>query len=146
MPYLLDTNVLLRSAESGHPMQAVAVNAVATLLGRGEQLYITPQNLIEFWAVATRPGDVNGLGMTTAEALAELDQLEHQFPLLSDAPAVYQEWRHLLATYNVLGVRVHDTRLVAVMRAHQITHILTFNPGDFRRYAEVVVVQPHEVS
>jgi predicted nucleic acid-binding protein len=31
----------------------------------------------------------------------------------------------------VTGVRVHDARLVAVMQAHAIERILTFDAGDF---------------
>ncbi|WP_292707280.1 hypothetical protein [Nostoc sp. NMS2] len=49
MPYLVDTNVLLRSVDPSHPMNPDAVNAIRTLRDRGEQLHIVPQNLIEFW-------------------------------------------------------------------------------------------------
>jgi predicted nucleic-acid-binding protein len=60
--YLLDTNILLRSSDSNSPLQALADISVARLLGRNNQLYITSQNIIEFWVVATRPLTVNGLG------------------------------------------------------------------------------------
>jgi predicted nucleic acid-binding protein len=53
--YLLDTNVLLRFSDAASPVHATAVDAVAVLLSRGDRVYITAQNLIEFWAVATRP-------------------------------------------------------------------------------------------
>jgi predicted nucleic acid-binding protein len=87
MAYLLDTNLLLRSIDAGHPMQAVAVNAVASLLARGEQVFITPQNLIEFWAVATRPAERNGLGLTAGEAHAELVEIENIFRCCQIPPA-----------------------------------------------------------
>ena len=45
MSFLLDTNVLLRSTEPSHPMYEEAVNATNTLLGRGEELWLAPQNL-----------------------------------------------------------------------------------------------------
>ena len=38
--------------------------------------------------------------------------------------------------YEVLGVQVHDARLVAAMIAHNVTHILTFNVTDFARYTD----------
>lgn len=47
MLYLIDTNVLLRSAHLSHPMNSDAVNAINTLLSRSESLHIVPQNLIE---------------------------------------------------------------------------------------------------
>jgi predicted nucleic acid-binding protein len=58
MPYLADTNVLLRWQRPADPLYAVAQQAVRTLLRRGEQVYVTPQNFVEFWSVATRPQTV----------------------------------------------------------------------------------------
>lgn len=46
MPFLLDTNILLRSIDIAHPMNADAVNAITVLRDRNEQIYIVPQNLI----------------------------------------------------------------------------------------------------
>lgn len=50
----LDTNLLTRMTRSREPLSGVARAAVQTLRGRGERLIIVPQNLYEFWAVATR--------------------------------------------------------------------------------------------
>ncbi len=77
MSFLLDTNVLLRSAEPSHPMYEEAVNATNTLLGRGEELWLAPQNLIEFWNVYTRPVERNGLGHTVTEASTEVNRLKN---------------------------------------------------------------------
>ena len=52
---LLDTNLLTRITRSHDPQSAVARAAIQTLLRRGERLIVVPQNLYEFWAVATRP-------------------------------------------------------------------------------------------
>jgi hypothetical protein len=116
MPFLGDTNLVLRNAEQGHPMQATATEAMAALLDRGETLHRVPQNLVEFWAVATRPVERNGLGLSVQDAEEELARLEQQFPVLPDYPDIYAQWRRLVTTYGVTGLRVHDTRLVAAMR------------------------------
>jgi predicted nucleic acid-binding protein len=76
MSYLVDTNVLLRSAQPHHLMHKDAVSATLTLKGRGEKLCIIPQNLIEFWAVATRPVSANGLELSIADAAKELKRLK----------------------------------------------------------------------
>ena len=55
MTYLVDTNVLLRSIQQAHPMHSDAKRATAALSRQDQQLSIIAQNLIEFWAVATRP-------------------------------------------------------------------------------------------
>jgi predicted nucleic acid-binding protein len=143
--YLADTNVLLRSAQSNAPQHATAVAAITALRQQGVVLYLTPQNIIEFWGVATRPTDVNGLGMTPAEADAELRRLEGFFAILPDVPEIYTEWRQIALSVGVSGRQVHDARLVAVMRAHGITRILTFNPTDFVRYPGITVVHPGDV-
>lgn len=69
---LLDTNLLTRITRSRDPQSGLARAAIQTLLGRGERLIVAPQNLYEFWAVATRapgppPAGANGLGMTPAQ-------------------------------------------------------------------------------
>ena len=126
-------------------MQQTALTALAGLVRNWAEVYITPQNLYEFWVVATRPVERNGLGMTAPEAEAELARLEQEFSLLPDVPAVYREWRRLVFTHNVIGVRAHDARLVASMAAYGITHLLTFNVGDFSRFQEITVVDPRSM-
>ena len=71
MRILIDTNVLLRSVEAGHFHHQSSVEAIDILRRTGHELTITPQNLYEFWSVATRPLENNGLGMTTTESQAE---------------------------------------------------------------------------
>jgi predicted nucleic acid-binding protein len=146
MPYLVDTNLLLRAAQPQHPMNPAATQALEALRRRGEQPCVIPQNLIEFWAVATRPIERNGLGMTAGQAEAEITQLEALFRVLPDAAEIYPEWRRLVTTHAVLGLNVHDARLVAAMKVHHLTHLLTFNVADFRRYGEITVVSPDELS
>jgi len=87
--YLEDSNLLLRGADPAHPMHAEAVGAVKTLLSQGEDVVLVPQNLFEFWVVATRPRERNGLGMTAREAKIELVRLESRLPLLRDRPHLY---------------------------------------------------------
>jgi predicted nucleic acid-binding protein len=62
MAYLLDTNILARLANAADPNYAVAAHAVLELHRRGEVLHITPQVLIEFRNVATRPKTAERLG------------------------------------------------------------------------------------
>ncbi|BAU14418.1 hypothetical protein LEP3755_49650 [Leptolyngbya sp. NIES-3755] len=146
MKYLIDTNVLLRSVEAKHPMNYAAVNAVQVLLAQGEDLCIMPQNLIEFWAVATRPSSVNGLDLSLTQATAELTSLKSIFTLQLDAPSLFAEWERLVTTYQVIGKQAHDTRLVAGMLTHQISHLLTFNTADFKRFTEITAIDPRQVS
>jgi len=140
MLYLVDTNVLLRLAERTHPLHAIARTAIRKLRRSGHQLQITSQNCIEFWNVATRPKDRNGLGLTPSDADRLLRLIERLFPRLPDTPDMYPEWRRLVVAHGVSGVQVHDARLVAVMRTNGVAHILTFNADDFTRYTRIGIV------
>ena len=86
---LLDTNLLVRMTRPSDPHCSVARAAIQTLRGRGERLIIVPQNLYEFWAVATRPVGAppaggNGLGMTPAQAAQWLRFFQRHFAFLPD--------------------------------------------------------------
>ena len=145
MPYLADTNILLRWVSPADPQHSLAVDSVKALQRRGEVVHITPQNLIEFWGVATRPVAVNGLGMSPAEAEREVKSLERLFPLVPDSPAVYAQWKKLVFAAGVSGVKVHDARLAAVMLVNGLTHVLTFNTDDFKRFPGITAINPRDV-
>jgi len=66
--WLADTNLLLRSVQTAHPSYATVSRAVETLFDRGDDLYVIGQNVIEFWAVATRRVTENGLGLSPEES------------------------------------------------------------------------------
>lgn len=145
MSHLVDTNILTRLAEPGHPMHPPARDAVKLLAARGRKLHIVPQNLYEFWVVCTRPVAVNGMGRTAAEAVAELANLRALFLWLDETPAVFTAWEQLVATTPVVGKNAHDARLVAAMKVHGLTHLLTFNAQDFRQYPGITAVTPADV-
>ena len=120
---LLDTDVATRRILANDPQYPTARNATRALRRQGEKLYITPQNLIEFRSLFTRPITANGLGRTADEASAQIRRIERLFPLLPDTPAIYPLWKTLVANHSVVGRQVYDARLVAVMLAHGVTHI-----------------------
>lgn len=149
MAYLLDTNLLARLANTADPRYAVADRAVKELHRRGEVLHITPQVLVEFRNLATRPKMVNGLGLPVADAEAKAAVFEAAFPLLAETPDIYPAWKSLVTALGVIGKQVHDARLVAVCHVHAVTHLLTFNTSHFARMAGfgpgVMVVDPASV-
>jgi predicted nucleic acid-binding protein len=145
MAYLLDTNILLRWTQPLDPQHALAVKAVLQLREREEELCIVPQNLVEFWNVATRPVERNGFGLTPQQADAEVQRLEQLLPVKLDVPQIHAEWRRLVVEAEVRGVQVHDARLAAAMRVHGVSNLLTFNVRDFTRFG-VTAVHPSDVN
>jgi hypothetical protein len=68
----LDTNVLLRLANPLDPDHPLVQGYVDRCLDSGAELRILPQNLYDFWVVATRPVANNGLGLSTDECDQDL--------------------------------------------------------------------------
>jgi hypothetical protein len=68
------------------------------------------------------------------------------FDVMRDERRVFDFWEQLVADHDVKGKQVHDTRLVAAMLRHSISHLLTFNAADFARYPEISAVEPQQAS
>jgi predicted nucleic acid-binding protein len=134
-----------RRFQPGHPMHRPATDAMTELRRQGDTLCLVPQNLYEFWVVCTRPTAQNGLGLTPAQAHAELTRLKSLFTILDDPAAILLQWEQLVTQNQVVGKSAHDARLVAAMIAHGIARILTFNTADFQRYQGIVALDPQQV-
>lgn len=144
--YLLDTNVVMRFCNSSDVQFSVAVNAISRLLAQEDECLLTAQVLVEFWVVATRPLEVNGLGWTIEQTRSTINQLLDRFPLLEETSQIFPNWLNLVTIGKVMGKRTHDARIVAAMRAHEVTHLLTFNPSDFKITSGITIVHPTEIG
>ena len=140
--FLLDTNILLRLAKRDDQEHSRVRATIEKLNEEGSDLCYIAQNVVEFCNVFTRPRKGNGFGLTVAEADYEASLLERQFTLLPESEHVHTEWRRLVVAHSVSGTKVHDARLVAAMKVHAITHLLTFNTNDFARYPGITAVRP----
>lgn len=147
MAYLFDTNLFLRLARRNDPQRQLALEALQRLRSRNEVVCFTPQVLSEFWNVCTRPASARGgLGLSLTQTERKARLLERYFRFLPDSLATFQEWRRLVVTHSVMGVEVHDAKLVASMNVYGITHLLTFNVTDFKRYPGITTVSPADVK
>ncbi|WP_058999758.1 type II toxin-antitoxin system VapC family toxin [Leptolyngbya sp. NIES-2104] len=144
--YLLDTNIVLRFSNPIDAQHSLTINAISRLGLQGNQCVLTPQVLIEFWVVATRPTSVNGLGWSVDQTQNRINELMTGFALLEERPEIFPLWFRLITENNIQGKRAHDIRLVAVMLAHGIDHLLTLNPNDFTVTAPIMVVHPQTVQ
>lgn len=145
MRYLVDTNVLLRRADADSVEHAVCSEAVDRLLEAGQEPCVCAQVLIEFWSVSTRPKKVNGLDLPPSVASQLVAEFRTTFTRLPEAPDMAERWQAIAEKHSVQGKQAHDARIVALMLAHNITHLLTLNSDDFARYAEITTVTPQEI-
>ena len=134
MSCLLDTSILARLANASDAQNTVAVHAVEQLHREGEALSISPQNIVEFWNVASRPVSVNGLGLSPDEVARLVALFESRFVIVPETPAIYVGLKNILAGAQVIGKQVHDAQLVAICHANNIARFLTFNVRHFDRF------------
>lgn len=146
MRVLLDTNVVGRLSQPQHALHGIAVDACERLLKEGHELRLVPQVLYEFWAIATRPLAENGFGFSIEQAEVELNRIKVVFPPLLDERGILGPWESLVVHHAVRGRNAHDARLVAAMQRHGVTHLLTFDMDDFKRYSSIRVLQPQAVA
>lgn len=130
-PCLFDTNVLLYLANPQAPEHTRAKAAMAEFLANGQCPVIAGQILLEFWTVATRPVQANGLGWSTTQAFQQIETFRKRFTLLEEPTAVVDLWLGIVVSHDLKGKRIHDAHLLATMMANGVALLLTFNPSDF---------------
>ena len=146
MRILTDTNVLLRLSQQSDPDHQRADAALYALRSQGDEPCVVPQVIYEYWAVCTRPAEDNGLAMTVTDAISKMKWLQQLFPLYRDERAIFDRWENLVTRHDVKGKKTHDARLVAAMLRHGLTHLLTFNGDDFKRFTDISVLTPNEAA
>lgn len=145
MRVLLDTNVLLRAAQPQLAVWSEIDQALRALISQGAALCVVPQNIYEFWVVATRPHAQNGFGLSPHDASRLIESSLSKLTLLRDERGIFDVWMSLVDHHNVAGKNAHDTRLVAAMQRHGLATLLTMNKADFARYP-ITVLTPQEIN
>lgn len=84
MKIAIDTNIVLRTASGADPDHARVRTFVEQLAARGDDLFIAPKVLFEYWVVITRPLEVNGFGLSPVEARMSVENALRTFQLLPD--------------------------------------------------------------
>lgn len=137
---LLDTNIIVYSKQPDSEFHAPVTERLTQLADEGNDLVICPQVIYEFYRVATSPAQNNrGLGLTSAEALGEIENLLETYDLLSENDTL-QHWKGIMTQYNVIGLRSYDARLVATMQANNIQMLYTINSNDFNQFNALIVL------
>jgi predicted nucleic acid-binding protein len=135
----------MRFCNPSDVQHVLATDAISRLLMQSDECLLVTQVIIEFWVVATRPTQVNGLGWTVEQTRSTIDQLLDRFPFLEESPQIFPNWLNLVTTNRVMGKRTHDARIIAAMLAHGITHLLTFNPSDFAGISSITIIHPQDL-
>ena len=146
MDVLTDTNILIRRINRFDAQHKEARVALRILEDRGDRVCIVPQNIVEFWNVATRPVARNGLGLLPSHVERISARIEESLHMLPERIEIYSEWKKLVTMHAVSGLKVYDARLVASAFVYGIEALLTFNGDDFRRYPGIRLLHPRDLA
>jgi predicted nucleic acid-binding protein len=130
----IDTNVLLTATTPARPLHSKALEVLNDWPSRGPRLCTSGQVLREYLVVATRPPEVNGLGLSPSEAIENVVAFRGRVALLEEGESVARRLAALVAQLDCRGKQIHDANVVATALVHGVPRLLTANVGDFRRF------------
>ena len=142
----VDTNILLAATDRDRPQHQDAQRVIARATNSGIHLALSGQILREYLVVATRPPDVNGLGLSTSDALGNVEEFLHHTVLYEETEDVSVRLREVTKANELTGKRIHDANIVATMLAHGLPFLLTMNPDDFKAIPGIQLVELAELA
>lgn len=142
----IDTNVLLTATDESRPNHEAARRLIARAHGQALHLAASGQVLREYLVVATRPVEVNGLGLDSRDAIGNLSEFLRFVRLYDETEAVADRLRQLGLTHGLRGKRYHDANIVATMTVHGIHALVTENAHDFAPFLDIEVLSITDVA
>jgi predicted nucleic acid-binding protein len=137
----VDTNVLLTATAPARPLHAQAQAVLRDWPPRGIDLALSGQVVREYLVVATRPIDVNGLGIPTAAALHNVQAILDRVRLLDEPRPVSRRLLDIVRANDLAGKRVHDANLVATALEHGLGFLVSDNVTHFRGLGDLELLE-----
>ena len=138
---VIDTNVLVYAADESSEFH----KASRTLRDREDiGLAVTPQILMEFYAIITDPRRVTS-PLSSEEARAEVEKYVNspRVIMLHPTQDILTRVIALLETYpQVTRQTVFALFIVATMLGNGVSRIYTFNESDFALFTEIETMRP----
>jgi len=139
---LVDTNILLTATDRSRPEHTAARTIFTQAIAAGVHLCITGQIIREYLVVATRPVELNGLGLTPDESIHNIETFKRRMLFLEENELVTSELLSLIRNCKLSGVSIHDANLIALMHVQNIRLIITQNPSDFADFPDIQIFSP----
>ena len=137
----LDTNVLVYATVSSAPLHTVTLTRLQELWASEQSLWVSRQVLREYLAVLTRPQTFSHPQPAAIVAERVRFFMTH-FHVADENDTVTKNLLSLLTALDIKGKQIHDANIIATMQAYGLTHLLTHNANNFRRFAHLVTVIP----
>ena len=136
-----DTNVFLSATDRSREQHTQARELLQAAREGKVVLAVSGQIIREYLVVATRPVEVNGLGLALEDAMKNIDVFARPpFLFCEESEKVARRLRELVQTHRLTGKRVHDGNIVATMLVEGIDRLITENADDFASFEEIETV------
>ena len=136
----VDTNVLLTATDDSRQLHLQAMQLLGASVNQDLRLAASGQVVREYLVVATRPIDVNGLGLSVQDAEANVNEFLRYINLYDETEAVSMRLRQLAITHDLRGKRLHDANIVATMAVYGISTLLTQNGNDSLPFSDIAIM------
>lgn len=100
------------------------------------EIFISSQVLREFFAIATNDRFFEK-ALTVEEAVSKLDEFKENFRVLFEDNHSIEILTRIVKKYKICKQDIHDANIAAVMMAHDIKKISTFDQKDFKSFEEI---------
>lgn len=140
---LLDTNILVYAHDLLSEHYEAANHIVSDANSGLLKTCLSPQNLLELYAVITNPRKVsNSLDPATATDLVESYFRARSIQKIYPTRRSYGILRSLLRSHPAKKAEIFDHFLVATMLTNEVTTIYTENVAHFERFGFLTVQNP----
>ena len=134
----LDTNSLIYLKFSSLSFHHNTKSIFISLTERNNKFHISNQILREYIASCTR----EKLHKSYEEVIFDCEEFKQTFEVFEDTKQVSVSLLEICAKYQVNGKQVHDANITATMISNSISHIITANVSDFKRYSDFIKIIP----
>jgi predicted nucleic acid-binding protein len=138
----LDTNILLSATDTSRQRHKQARNVFKAALATGFHCAISGQIIREYLVVATRGPQENGLGLSSENAVSNIETFSRRTALIEESEEVSEYLTELVRKHNLKGKRIHDANIAATMKTYSVRTLITENPEDFNNFNEISVINP----
>ncbi|TVR31358.1 MAG: hypothetical protein EA404_10170 [Spirochaetaceae bacterium] len=141
---LVDTNVYLCATDRSRSEHRDSWDFLRKCAGAGVHCAVTGQILREYLVVATRPPAVNGLGLHPEDALANVRTFRSRAVFLDENEAVSRQLAALIRRSSIVGKKIHDANIAAVLAVYRVPYLVTANKNDFAFVEHAHLMTPGE--
>lgn len=142
--WLIDTNVLIYSFDQTCPLHAPSYQFIERSITANWNLFISHQNLLEFFAVVTNPRRVEH-PLSIEDAFQKIAVYVSSFTLIAPLRETFFTFTRLLTKYSTFRERIFDLYLVATALDNGVNQICTWNIKDFKRFSEITAKTPEQI-